>query len=322
MFWIWIGISIVLLTLLCADICIRVRAIPQIIGILEKTPPLQVTHHDPDSRGQDVKFPTADGITLAGSLFLPDEPRGVVVFCPELGANRWTALKYCEALLDSGFAIVSFDFRNHGDSDSTSDYEPFHWATDYELTDAQAALHFAREHPVLSDLPLGIVGVSRGGATALVAAAQNPDVQAILADSPFSLGPMIEMYVRQLGEIYMPRWLIRGSPMWYLRSLVKMAVWFSQRRRNCRYLKVRPWLPGLASRTVLLVSGRRDSYVKPQVVQALADRIGARCKLWLVDRAKHNRAREVDPEEYDKRLTELFTMSATRRKLEPAGSSD
>ncbi len=303
--------------LLAFDIGLRIKATPEIAQILETVPPFSVSVAPADTEAIDIEFPSSDGLTLAGSLYLPDSPRGVVVFCHELYGNRWTAMRYCRPLFEAGYAVLSFDYRNHGSSDQLANYEPTHWLTQYEVSDTMAALEYVRRDEALAGIPIGLFGVSRGGSAALAVAAQCPDIQVILADGAFSLKVMVPLFVRQWGEIYVPRWLIRNVPMWHLKSVVALASWASQRRKNCRYFDLESMLPRLADRKVLLISGKRDSYVKPAVTKLLASRIGSGCGVWVVPQAKHNKAVEIDPREYAARSLALFDSAFEPQQEEP-----
>lgn len=312
---VWLGVAVGIVV--GFDLWLRYLTVSDIRGILEKVPPFSIVPDPPDDRAVEVSIPTSNDLTLRGSLFLPPAPRGLIVFCHELYGNRWMAMRYCRALYDAGFAILAFDFRNEGDSDALADYEPIHWATQYEVDDVLATIRFAQQDERLRGLPLGIVGISRGGAAGLAAAAVTPFVRAIVADSAFSLRTMVNMYVRQWGEIYVPRWLIQWSPGWYLRSVVRTARRISQWRRNCRYVRLEPLLPRLADRGVMMICGQRDSYVKPAIASELGARVGSECEVWIVSKAKHNKAREVAPEEYDGRLIRFFEQHLQSPAREP-----
>ena len=65
-----------------------------------------------------------------------------MVFCHELGGDRWGAGGYAGELRNSGFDIFTFDFRNHGLSDSLPGYQPMPWLTEYEMADVQAAVDY------------------------------------------------------------------------------------------------------------------------------------------------------------------------------------
>ena len=108
----------------------------------------------------------ATGSTLAGTYLQArtDGRAGVLVFCHEFLSDRWSYRPYADHLRDLGFDIFTFDFRNHGESQSEPGYQPLHWVTDHEVRDLHAALAYLRTRPDHDPAGFGLFGVSRGGA--------------------------------------------------------------------------------------------------------------------------------------------------------------
>jgi len=209
--------------------------------------------------------------------------------------------------------VFGFDFRNQGESDRLPGYAPIHWLTEYEVLDAKAAIEFVRRRPDLTGLPIGLFGISRGGSAALVGAAQSPDVRCVACEGAFSISTMTLHYALRWSSLYFPAWLLRLLPIWHVRTTLALARWVSERRRHCRYVLLENWLGGLAGKQVLMIVGGRDNYVLPEISETLFERFPqATSRRWLVKTAKHNMAREVDPEEFDRRLVEFFSQMAPR----------
>jgi dipeptidyl aminopeptidase/acylaminoacyl peptidase len=126
--WVVLGILAVWVVI---DLIIRVIAVFAILPILERSPPFAVEPMAPSPTAEPVTFASSDGVTLRGSLHLPPNgaARAVVIFCPELGGDHWSAAWYLRALQAAGFAVFGFDFRNQGESDRLPGYMPFHWLT-------------------------------------------------------------------------------------------------------------------------------------------------------------------------------------------------
>ncbi len=107
-------------------IYVVIRYSPIVARIFEDKPmflPLRVARtHD----GEDVRFPTRNGLTLAGTYLKARTPKrsGVLVFCHEYLSNRWSVLPYLDHLRDHGFDLLTFDFRNHGESDQDPSLQP------------------------------------------------------------------------------------------------------------------------------------------------------------------------------------------------------
>ena len=299
----------IVLGALALDVAVRIVAVKRVLRHFEDRPRFNVRPAQPDPDAEEIWIPTPDGLTLRGSLYrhAGGPARGRIVFCPEMTGSHWSALSYCAGLWDAGFDILSFDFRNQGESDSQPGYDPLHWLTEYEVRDVLAAIAFARTRDGLRDLPLGLFGVSRGGGAALTAAARSADVRCVACEGAFTTESMMLHFTLRWARLYIPDWILWLLPEWHVRQTLAMVRWVSQSRRNCRYTHVERWLPKLRTRPVLLIAGGRDTYVDPGIAEEIGRRIaGAETDLWVVPEAKHNLAREIAPGEYDRRLIAFF----------------
>lgn len=313
----WTILGIVLAIIFFVDLVYHLAAIKVAVPIFEHQPPFAVEAFPPNPHAERITFPTSHGLMLQGSLIRQDfqPPRGLIIFCPELGANRWSAAAYCEGLLDSGFDVFSFDFRNQGDSDPMPGYEPIHWLTEFEVDDVLAAIAFAQSRDDLHDVPLGLMGVSRGGAAALVAAARSSAVRCVASDGAFSAHGMLLHYAHRWGRLYFPEWFLRLLPEWHLSMTVSIIRWVSQVRRGCLYASLERVLPLLQDKPVLMVSGERDTYVIPEITRRLYQCTGRHTEaVWIVDGAKHNLARQVNPVEYNRRMVEFFSLIQSQHR--------
>ena len=308
MYWV-ILLGSVIAGLLVLELVFQAVLVRLIVPWFENGPPFQVPSSEEDTRGERITIETADGLQLQGSLFhhLDRTPRGVIVFCHEFTGSHSTAMPYCEGLFEAGFDILTFDFRNHGSSDLQPDYVPLHWLSDHEMYDVQAAIECAAAIPELAGLPIGLFGVSRGGAAALVAAARNAAVEAVASDGGYGTNTLMQFHTPRWALLVVPAWLYNLIPWWHSLLTLALVRWWSQKRRGVPFTPVERWLPRLATRDVLLISGGSDNYVVPEVTRKLHALIGGRCdEPWIVPRAKHNRARSTEPREYDRRLVEFF----------------
>ena len=65
------------------------------------------------------EFMTRDGVKLAGVDYQPKTAcRGTILACHFLGGSKKAILMFVDSLLMSGYRILSFDNRNHGESDT------------------------------------------------------------------------------------------------------------------------------------------------------------------------------------------------------------
>lgn len=304
----WLLMTLVIL--LACDLAVRVYYIRVILRVFEMKPPFRAHLADPDPDAEEVEFLTSDGITLRGSLYrLPDrQPKGLILFCPETDGSHWSAMSYCHGLIEDGFDVLSFDFRGQGESDPLPGYVPNHWPTMYEVEDVRAALEFIARRDDLKELPLGLMGVSRGSTLALIAAAESPNVQAVCCEGAYSTDSLMMYFIMHWSAIYLPAWIRDLIPRWHYKVTMIMVRWTSSVLRQRRYVVLERWLPRLRNRAVLLVTGERDNYVHPDVARQLVRCIqSSAAQVWQVPSAKHNRARAVAAAEYDQRLTDFFS---------------
>ncbi|HEU4964398.1 MAG TPA: alpha/beta fold hydrolase, partial [Bacilli bacterium] len=143
----------------------------------------------------DVTFTSRDGTKLRGWWLPGGDEQRVVVMAHGFRGNREgePALPTAQALVAQGISVLLFDFRNSGESDGEMTTVGL-----FEKEDLLAAIDYV-EGAGHGGQGIGLLGFSMGAATALMAAADAPEVQAVVADSPFS---DLQTY---LGE-NMPHW--------------------------------------------------------------------------------------------------------------------
>ena len=125
----------------------------------------------------DVSFKTADGLTLRG-WWIPGQLHETVVMVHGLGSNRDEPLSRSAYLHLAGYNILVFDLRGSGQSDGGGPTMGY-----MEPEDVRAAVAEARR---LDKGPIAVLGYSLGAASAVEAAAVDPDVAAVIEDSGFS----------------------------------------------------------------------------------------------------------------------------------------
>lgn len=311
--------ALAIVLLLAVEQLFRFIVKPKIREIFENVPPFNVQPEPEHPAAQLISFQTADGITLRGSILNADipEPEGLVLFMPELRGNHWMASRYTAALIDEGYVILSFDFRNQGESESQPGYAPIHWLTEFEMKDVEAAFEFIESDDRLAELPVVVFGVSRGGVAALLTGCRYPKVCGVVADSAFGTMSMIRFFVDRFAQHVIPQWLFRLLPEWHITLTLRQAVNLSERRRQCRYVHLEAETSGLESKNVLLISGARDSYVTPEIARRLHAIVGTDAQLWIAPGAKHNMSRTVARDEYDRRVV-AHVRRCIGRETQPA----
>lgn len=310
MMWPVIVITIALLAL--GYLVGEAKIVRLVMSIFQRPPTFFPPETEPDEDAERILIRTRDGVNLSACLYSRDEStsRGLIIFCPEYGANKWSWKKYCHGLWESGFDILALDFRNQGDSERMKSYGELHWLTEYEVEDVKAAIHYVKSQPDLAERPIGLMGVSRGGAAALAAGADSAEIELIATDSAFPTEPLMMFFVDRWVKVYAPQWMYNLVPRWHTSFTLKMVKRFSQMSRNCEYAEIIPRLKRMEPRKrVLLVSGSGDSFVDLKVTKVLEKALGANCDdLWVVKNAKHNMSALIAPEKYQTRLENFFSQ--------------
>jgi putative phosphoribosyl transferase len=156
----------------------------------------------------DVAIPAQDAagapITLPGRLCLPTPPTGLVLFAHGSGSSRHSPRNtfVASVMHESWIGTLLFDLLT--EQEATDRVNVFDVAL---LADRlTAALRFAAGMEATRHLALGLFGASTGAAAALVAAASEPRVKAVVAR-----GGRPDLAGRRIRTVHCPTLLIVGE---------------------------------------------------------------------------------------------------------------
>jgi pimeloyl-ACP methyl ester carboxylesterase len=289
-----------------------------VIPHFERKPQLRARAYPRRRQAGHFTARTSDGVVLRGSILRSRLPaHGVVIFCHEFGGDRWSFQGHCDDSVLAGQDLVSFDFRNHGESASEKAYTSSHWLTQREVADVQAIIDWVHTRREWSGLPITLVGVSRGANAALAAGATRP-VQGVLAIGAFSTLDLAFDHLLAGIQRYAPFFL--HFPHWHVRATMWLAVRWSGLRQRVRFVSLEHAAQSLADRKVFFIAGSDDSHVPVAFQRKLARRIQD-AHFWSVPGGRHNLERDAAPEEFDRRVTGFFsavTDQRVRRELSAA----
>lgn len=263
--------------------------------------------------GEPVTFPAYDGLPLAGMILRADPRRprrGMVVFAHEFCSNMHSCARYCRPLRSRGYDVFTFDFRGHGRSPSEPDYDPRQWVTNRELDDMRGAVAFIQNWLESNNYSteIGMFGISRGACAAILAAAENPQIRALVADGAFSTDATVEYFMRRWAYIFAKvRIVYQNHPPVFWRFLRWSMMHFARRKFKCRFPSVRKAMCRMSPRPTLFIHGEKDSYLpvehSSQRLYALA---GQPKYLWIAPGARHNQAVARHPAFYAWLTTGFF----------------
>lgn len=268
---------------------------------------------------QECEFPTSDGIMLRGTYVTGRTARrlGVVVFCHEFGGDRHVATPYVDGLLDEGFDVFAFDFRNHGQSQRMAGYEPRTWATRYEVLDVLAALDYVRSREDADPEGVALVGLSRGGAAAMSAASRTEGIWALITDGAFvsrwvttvNIRRFMPQFVRLAPVLTRLPWFVHVIYGSFIHDLVARKV-----QHPC--INLVDDVRRLRSPS-LMIHGARDSTIPVELAYRLRRRLRNRARLWVVAKSSHNRSLRTDPTRYRRRICRFLKNHAPGMVRQP-----
>jgi len=262
--------------------------------------------------GEIIRFRSFDGTSLRGMyLEAPNRSacKGTIVFCHEFGSDLYSCARYARPLIQAGFDVFTFDFRGHGDSSCPGRYRPLQWPSDKELGDVLGACACVESMLAAEGRSpeIGVFGVSRGAGAALLAAAADRNIKAIVCDGAFATDTTLISLMKRWANIFARVKLVyehHSETFWKL--LLWLLMRFAQPRLGCRFPSVRKALRDMQPRPILFVHGQRDSYIREDQTHLLYKAAPDPKYLWIVEGAKHNQSVIVQPTEYAARTIAMF----------------
>lgn len=299
------------------------RYYPVVYRLIDTSTLLVPEPSSPPLPGEDCEFCTTDGVTLRGTYLRTTvgPRRGVILFGHELNGDRWNAVPYVTPLLDEGYDVLTFDFRNHGASDAPPNTVLKPWVNRYDVADVRAAVAYLKSRPDADPRGIGVLGISRAGGASLCAAAVEPYIRCLFTDGAYPLQTTHYLYLQRYLNIYIPNgwhWLSNRVPRWFFE-------WFfltpSRRswgkRNNYPFIDVEATARGV-QQPVLMVHGGRDSMIPVEAARVLEKSLAGPSKLWICEKAKHNGSINTEPAEYQRRLARFFGYHLAPRRSEAA----
>lgn len=136
---------------------------------------------------EDVEFCADNGVTLRGWVLTPasEGPHPAIVMTPGFSSSITRLEVVANAFVARGFGVLLYDQRTCGRSDGLprQDVDPV--AQDRDML---MAITFVDQHPALDSDRIGLWGSSFSGANALVVAALDRRVKAVVSQVPFISG--------------------------------------------------------------------------------------------------------------------------------------
>lgn len=178
----------------------------------------QATLEDFGLVGEAIQAQSQDGLMINAYIAPCEDARGLVIILHGMhGMDATSLFGYARFIHDLGFTPVVVDMRAHGKSEGQR--IGFGYT---EVWDVLAVIDFLKQDRLYRQLPIIVYGLSMGGSTAINVAAHSPDVDAVIAISPYrSIQAQIADYMRRDGA---PGFLIS-----LFEPFVHAALWLRYR---------------------------------------------------------------------------------------------
>ena len=202
-------------------------------------------------------------------------------------ANRLSMLERARFLSQTGYSVLLFDFQAHGES--AGNHITFGYL---ESKDAQAAVEFLRQ--TLPSEQIGVIGVSMGGAAALLAS-PSLEVKAMVLESVY---PTIDEAIADRLRMRLGGWAGILTPLLTIQFKPRLGCGTKDLRPIDKVTRI-----GIAK---LFIFGRTDRHTTYSESMRLFDAAAEPKDYWSVDNAGHVDIHRFSKEEYEKRVLDFF----------------
>jgi fermentation-respiration switch protein FrsA (DUF1100 family) len=229
---------------------------------------------------QNIELTTEDGVKLA-AWYTPPQNGNVILVAHGHGSVRPEDIYILFA--NHGYGVLAWDFRAHGNSGG--DFTSLGY---YEVEDLKAALDYVLVQPEVTHV--GGWGGSMGAVTMIRAAAQYPEIEAIVADSPFAtLTDELDLRI----------------PYPVLRPLIRL---FAEWQTGVSLNDVRPVddVTIISPRPVFIIQGMQDAMVPLDSAQRIYDAAAEPKKIWTEPDAVHLGMYSAHPQKYTNHVIGFF----------------
>lgn len=205
-----------------------------------------------------------DGIDLQGWRGeAQGERRGTIIYLHGVADNRVSGLGIIQRFTKTGFDVLAYDSRAHGESGGAACTYGFH-----EKEDLRRVLDTVKPGPVI------LIGSSLGGAVSLQTAAIDPRITAVVAAEVFS----------DFRTVATER-----APFVFTPGMIEKAFRLAEEQAH---FKVDEVSPAEAAKKitvpVFLIHGEADTDTPPAHSQRIHDALAGTKRLLLVPGARHN----------------------------------
>lgn len=238
---------------------------------------------------KELFIPSYYGYKLHGMLFPVENSRKVMIIAHGIKWSLFGSFKYVEMFQKRGFNVLLCDHRFHGLSGGK--YTSFGF---YEKDDLKAWIDYFYTNWG-EDVFIGLLGESLGAASALEASKRDHRVKFCIADCAFSdFSSLLRIRLKLDFKL-------RFVP------IIDLVSFIIKLRHGWSFPEVSP-IKGLekTKTPILFIHGKEDRFIPLQMTLDMFKRKRDNKKLYLVPRAGHAEAFNVDPKGYEQKVIDFI----------------
>ncbi|HLG15952.1 MAG TPA: alpha/beta hydrolase [Blastocatellia bacterium] len=248
---------------------------------------------------KDVEFETSDGVKLSGWLLPGTGKHVTIVYSHGLFRSRRELLARAVDLWRLGYGALLYDSRNHGESGQARVGLGY-----FERLDAEAAVGYLRG--VTTDR-IALFGISMGAVAALLAAAETPEVSAVISDSAFlSFDDTVSHHVKMF--LHLPAFPMANE----LKFFIERRGGFDSAK-----LDMVDAVNRIGDRPILFIAGANDKRMPPEIARRLREASkNAMSDLLVVEGAEtatHGHSYQADSRLYVDRVSQFLDSALQGR---------
>jgi len=235
---------------------------------------------------EDVSFETGDGLTIRGWLIPGDKDKVIIqshfgtASCRAGYTNEGKGLikgydsdifflNQAKYLHDAGYTVLMYDFRNHGESDTSN--PPWNTWSKREAADIIAAVDFITTHPVYRGATIGLLSICMGQGVSIEAFGREDGLRHYAQiKAMVSLQPMdYSHFVKAMG-----------LPKFIRKSIVRTM----EKQANIN-MDEASWVPHINKVNVptMVIQNRNDGYLDEAFVNHVYDSLSVEKEMIWID---------------------------------------
>lgn len=252
----------------------------------------------------EIQFPASDGITLKGWYIPATAPaKGTIVYAHGQNRTRVEMLPMAGFAHTLGYNGVVFDLRHQGASGGNLSSIGY-----WERLDVEAAARYAVDEEHAAQ-PVVAWGVSMGAAAALMAAAEDPGIKAVISDSTFLNYKELVYHHYRLFFVHPKRRFVWWFPPLPAFPLATEVIYWSAWRNHFKPsdFDLEKAVRRINPRPILFVAVQGDERMPPWYAWKLyADSTSPAKAIVIVPGTKHGEGFQSGREQYEAAVTDFL----------------